>query len=98
MTFTIAFPDTNHKSVSLPEGTNLSEQLTIINSPLLFGCRTGICGTCLVQIEVGSDALQAPRSDEKEALDVYAPGNTRARLACQIFLNADIALKKIESA
>lgn len=98
MPFTITFPDTGHGPISIPEGTNLSEQLTIINSPLLFGCRTGICGTCLVQVEEGVDALQAPESDEKEALDVYAPGNTRARLACQIFLNADIALKKIASA
>ena len=98
MTFTIAFPDTHHEPVSLPTGTKLSEQLTIINSPLLFGCRTGICGTCLVQVEEGADTLTAPEPDEKEALEVYAPGNARARLACQIILNATIALRKIESA
>lgn len=98
MICTITFPNTDHQSISLPEGTKLSEQLTIINSPLLFGCRTGICGTCLVQVEEGADALQAPEPDEQEALEVYAPGNSRARLACEIFLNAHIALKKIESA
>lgn len=98
MNYRIAFPDTTHQPVNLPEGTNLSEQLTIINSPLLFGCRTGICGTCLVQVEEGAHSLKAPESDEKEALEVYAPGNARARLACQIFLNSNIALRKIESA
>jgi len=98
MSFTIAFPETEHAPISLQGGTNLSEQLTILNSPLLFGCRTGICGTCLIQVEEGIDSLQAPGTVEKEALEVYAPGNSRARLACQIFLNADVALKKIESA
>jgi ferredoxin len=94
----ITFPDTTHQPVSLPEGTNLSEQLSILNSPLLFGCRTGICGTCLVQVEDGVDSLKAPDFDETEALEIYAPGNGKARLACQIFLNCPIALRKIESA
>lgn len=98
MAFTIVFPETSHEPVSFPEGTNLSEQLTIINSPLLFGCRTGICGTCLVQVEERRGSLKAAEPDEMEALEVYAPGHTSARLACQVFLNADIALKKIESA
>ncbi|MBC6436085.1 2Fe-2S iron-sulfur cluster binding domain-containing protein, partial [Nostoc sp. HG1] len=36
--------------MSLIPHQNLSEHLTIQNSPVLFGCRTGICGTCLVEV------------------------------------------------
>jgi ferredoxin len=94
----IHFPSTSHAPVVMPENANLSEQLTIINSPVLFGCRTGICGTCLIEIEEGHQALTPPDDSEREALECYAPGNARARLACQVNLNCDIALKKIESA
>ena len=57
MLHAIEFPNTRYKPVSLPAGAKLSEELTIINSPVLFGCRTGICGTCLVQIEKSYEVL-----------------------------------------
>ncbi|HEY9678491.1 MAG TPA: 2Fe-2S iron-sulfur cluster-binding protein [Drouetiella sp.] len=93
----IVFPSTNFGAVSLSDGANLSEQLTVINSPVLFGCRTGICGTCLVQITSGYDNLTPPDETEVEALEIYAPDIKNARLACQIDLNADISLIKLEA-
>ncbi len=94
---TITFPNSGHGPATLPHGASLSENLTVLNSPLLFGCRSGICGTCLVHVEAGYERLAPPGEDEREALEVYAPGNPRARLACQLSLIADIALIKIES-
>lgn len=94
----VVFPSTAHTPVTLAEGANLAEQLTIVNSPVLFGCRTGICGTCLIEVEAGFENLIPPDDAEREALECYAPGNPRARLACQINLNCDIALKKIDCA
>jgi len=94
---TITFPETDHAPATLPEGANLSENLTIINSPMLFGCRSGICGTCLIHVEEGYERLIPPAEQEREALEIYAPGNHMARLACQVSLVADISLKKIES-
>lgn len=96
MAFCVEFPTSDYKSVSLPAGSNLSEQLTVINSPVLFGCRTGICGTCLVQIQSGEDTLTPPDEAELEALEIYAPGIKNARLACQIALTSDISLIRIE--
>ena len=94
---TIEFPDTDHAPARLPEGANLAENLSVMDSPLLFGCRNGICGTCLVHIEQGYDLLIPPTDAEREALEVYAPDNPRARLACQVSLTADISLVKIDS-
>lgn len=96
MSFCIEFPSTSHEAVSLPNGANLAEELTVVNSPVLFGCRTGICGTCLVQIQSGQDSLTPPDEAEREALEVYAPGIENARLACQIALTSNISLIKIE--
>ena len=98
MSFKVSFPASTHQAVCLEGGKILARDLSVINSPVLFGCRTGICGTCLVEIESGADALPPPEEAEREALSVYAPDNPRARLACQIDLSADISLRKIESA
>jgi ferredoxin len=56
----------------------------------LFGCRTGICGTCLLRLECSDGALPPPSVEEQELLDMLAPGDTQARLGCQIKLTSDI--------
>jgi ferredoxin len=93
----VHFPGCNHGAVELADGARLSEHLHALNSPLLFGCRMGICGTCLVEIDP-PDALPPPAPDEADALALYAPGNRKARLACQIALSAPIAIVKIRAA
>ena len=76
--------------IELAAGSSLSEELDINNSPLLFGCRTGICGTCLVTAE--PTYAEAISEDEQEILEVYAPGNKGARLACLMRLQGPIKL------
>jgi len=91
--FTIHFSERNYAPVRLKAGAILSEHLTIENSPLLFGCRTGICGTCLSVVEaVGCGEIAAASEDERDLLDIIAPDNPKARLACQIALSADITI------
>ena len=91
--FTITFSPESHAKIMLRRGSVLSEHLTIDNSPLLFGCRTGICGTCLIEVLSQENGdLPEPSEDEKELLDIVAPDNLKARLACQIQLCADIRI------
>ena len=87
--YKIQFPGTNYQPIDLEENQNISESLTVENSPVLFGCRTGICGTCLVVVE---GDIPPPLEDEKELLEVFAPENPQARLACQIQLTNDIQI------
>ena len=83
----------NHSEVlEIEEEKNLSEALDAKNSPILFGCRTGICGTCLIEVQ-GPNKLVPADEDEKELLDIVASGNQNARLACQISLNCDLKVK-----
>ena len=91
--YKIQFTDTNHPTIYLEENQIISEHLTVENSPVLFGCRTGICGTCLVEIE---GDISPPNEEEKEILELLAPGNQKARLACQVKLTADIKIKPCE--
>lgn len=91
--FTIRFSPESHSPVRLERGSVLSEHLTLDNSPVLFGCRTGICATCLIDVLAQENGeLAAPSDDEKELLDIVAPDDAKARLACQIALCADIRI------
>lgn len=89
----ICFPKTNHDSITLKRSSQLSEHLTVQNSPVLFGCRTGICGTCLVLVQ---GDIRPPSLEEREVLEILAPGNKLARLACQIALTNDIEIIPFE--
>jgi ferredoxin len=97
-THRVEFPGTGFPPADLPDLASLPLHLTSLNSPLLFGCRSGLCGTCLIEVEpVSAEALEPPDAAEREALDIYAPGNARARLACQVALTADVRIRKISS-
>jgi ferredoxin len=94
--YNVSFSPASHAEISLICGSVLSEHLTIENSPVLFGCRAGICGTCLIEVvEERNGKLIAPAADEIELLEIIAPDLGRARLACQIALRADIKIKYI---
>jgi ferredoxin len=89
----ISFAGTDYPPINLQLHQNLSEHLTIQNSPVLFGCRTGICGTCLVEV-IGE--IPPPQPDEQEMLDTLAPNNPNARLACQLELTSNLEIRRIE--
>ncbi|MGL5065562.1 MAG: 2Fe-2S iron-sulfur cluster-binding protein [Microcoleus sp.] len=88
----ISFPGTDYPPITLQSHENLSEHLTIQNSPVLFGCRTGICGTCLVEV-IGD--IPAAKVDEREMLDALAPNVKNARLACQIDITDNLEIRKL---
>lgn len=73
------------ESLEVKEGELLSESLDVTNSPILFGCRTGICATCLVRVVDGMAYLPALDEDEAEVLEIYAE-EPHCRLACQLSL------------
>lgn len=92
----VEFIDSDKPAVELQEGDNLSEKLTIQNSPILFGCRIGVCGTCAVEVVEADKDLPPRTHDEKEFLGAMAPGQDKARLACQMEINCNLKIKKID--
>lgn len=96
MSCRVEFQDSDKAPVDLKEGDCLSEKLTIHNSPILFGCRIGICGTCAIEIVNEEQPLHPRTHDENEFLGAMAPGRDNVRLACQIHINTNIKIKKTE--
>ncbi|WP_313920549.1 2Fe-2S iron-sulfur cluster-binding protein [Tahibacter sp.] len=97
-TVRIEFPGTCFAAQELPERACLPLFLTVQNSPLLFGCRSGLCGTCLIEVDADTGAAEPPDADEREALELYAPENPRARLACQLVPLGAMRIRKLASA
>ena len=62
------------------------------NSPVLFGCRTGLCGTCAAVVE---GDLAPPTADEQEVLDIEWDGVVGVRLLCQVRPGADMAVRRV---
>ncbi len=78
----------------IEDGAELSKVLDAKNSPLLFGCRTGICGTCLVEVIEGDEKSRESTGDEKELLEILCEDQSKSfRLACQMTCDQNLKLK-----
>jgi ferredoxin len=89
----IKFGDARFAPLEIEAEQGLAEVLTVQNSPVLFGCRTGLCGTCVVGVvgDVGEASVA-----ELEILELYAAGDPLARLACQLHVRGDVVMTSIE--
>jgi ferredoxin len=65
--------------------------------PLKFGCRRGVCGTCVMRVVEGGENLtkrclqEQQTLKEKKRLSAEEPDD-EYRLACQCALNGDITV------
>jgi ferredoxin len=91
-TVTVRFPGTPHAPVVVPAGCELAVHLDVQNAPVLFGCRTGLCGTCAAVVE---GALPPPSAEEQEVLDIEWEGVSGARLLCQLRPRADVTVRRV---
>ncbi len=91
---TISFADPVFSPIEIESGSRLSDVLDGPNSPVFFGCKSGNCGTCLIELDEKSFS-QAPLPDqtEQEYLTFAAADNPLARLACQLVATADLHIK-----
>ena len=76
----------------VPAGTALVEFCQENDAPQEFGCTVGSCGTCAVMLTVGADAVNPITEDEQDTLDMVT-NESGARLACQLEVNGDIAIR-----
>lgn len=93
MTYKVSFTS-GHSPIEVDGDGTLSDRLTAANSPVLFGCRTGICGTC-ASLVAARGALPPASDDENETLRLFCPGEPSARLLCQLKLTADVCVEPL---
>ena len=67
------------------EGTRVIDLCEELGTTLPFGCRSGMCGTCLCTVVEGLENLPPPSEDEALTLSGF-DAKPDQRLACQLAL------------
>ena len=88
----VTFDSKDFQAVGLSQGDSVAEKLNIRNSPILFGCRMGICGSCAIQIESDDPLAYVKTSEEIEFFSAIGRAEENLRLACQISASFDFKI------
>lgn len=91
--YTIEFDDTDYAPLTAPCGSALAEILTPENSPIAFGCCSGMCGACLSEVEDIDQSLPVSSDHERETLELFGQTSPRARLVCQLHLTGNLRMR-----
>ena len=83
-------------SKDVPEGTKVVELCEELGSSWPFGCRAGMCGTCLSTVIEGLEQLPPPTDDERVALEGFG-AEPNQRLACQLEINSGRVVLEYEN-
>ncbi len=86
---------TDKMTIDVVQGYPLINMCEEHDTSILFGCRDGACGACMVRIKEGAENLSPIQDDEKDFLETMAADETE-RLACQCKVYGDVVLEVSE--
>jgi ferredoxin len=87
----ITFEDIE-QTVNVPAGTRVIEVSEKIGAGIIYGCREGDCGTCIMEVTEGWNNLTTPSVLEEKVLKENMAGRHN-RLACQAQIIGDCKVK-----
>jgi len=70
-------------TLDVEKGKLLKDLCDENGSSIPFGCRNGVCGTCLSTVLEGADNLEPAAEDEKLTLESFGVQPPNKRLVCQ---------------
>ena len=70
-------------TVDVPPAKNLKDVCDENGSSIPFGCRNGVCGTCLSTVTNGKDNIAPADDNEKMTLEGFGCKAPEKRLICQ---------------
>lgn len=86
---------TDKKTIEVADGYALIDMCEDYDTSILFGCRDGACGACMVKVIEGADHLSPMQDNEKDFLETMA-ARPDERLACQCKVYGDVVLEVAE--
>lgn len=86
---------TDKKTIDVPVGYPLIDMCEDHDTSILFGCRDGACGACMVRIKEGAANISAMEDNERDFLQTMA-AEANERLACQCKVYGDVAIEVSE--
>lgn len=78
-------------TVKVPIGVRVIEISEKVGSGIIYGCREGDCGTCMMKVDAGWENLSTPSIIEDKILRENASGK-HYRLACQAQVLGDVTV------
>jgi ferredoxin len=78
-------------TVNVPVGSRIIEISEKVGAGLIYGCREGDCGTCLMKVDEGWNNLTTPSIVEEKILKENLAGKHN-RLACQAQVLGDVVI------
>lgn len=86
-------PKVTNKSLGISVECNAGEKFREVamnqNLGVPFGCESGICSTCLINIGAGLQNLSPKTEQEEMTLDARG-ATAEQRLGCQCVVNGDV--------
>ena len=70
-------------TVDVPAGKSIKDVCDENACSIPFGCRNGVCGTCLSTITKGKENLKPAEENEKMTLEGFGANPPEKRLLCQ---------------
>jgi ferredoxin len=86
---------TDDMTIDVENGYQLIDMCEDHDTSILFGCRDGACGACMVRVIEGKEHLSPMQEDEKDFLETMA-AEPDERLACQCKVYGDVKLEVSE--
>ena len=86
---------TDNLVINVPLDYALIDMCEDHDTSILFGCRDGACGACMIRVLEGAENLTPMKNDEKDFLETMA-AEPNERLACQCKVKGDVVIEVSE--
>ena len=86
---------TDDKIIEVPDDYQLIELCEEHDTSILFGCRDGACGACMIRVLEGAENISPMKDDERDFLETMA-AEENERLACQCRVRGDVKIEVSE--
>jgi len=86
---------TDNKTIDVVDGYAMIDMCEEHPTSILFGCRDGACGACIIRVLDGAEHLTSMRDEERDFLETMA-AEPNERLACQCKVLGDVKIEVSE--
>ncbi len=86
---------TDNLTLDVPDGYAMIDMCDQHDTSILFGCRDGACGACMIKVIEGASNLSKMEDHERDFLETMA-AQPEERLACQCKVHGDVKVEVSE--
>ncbi len=86
---------TDNLTIDVKKDYPLIDMCDEYDTSILFGCRDGACGACMVRVVSGAENISKMDENERDFLETMA-AQENERLACQCRVFGDVTLEVSE--